>query len=169
MPSSRSSSTRSATLPFSLSFGTGRETAGAIDLWRRGKLQKVAAAGDRAPGGGIFASFGNPALNSKGNVAFGAVIEQGSMLGGIFLASGHDIHPVIAAGSPSPTGGIFARFSERIALGDSAAIAFSAVLRQAVPTPPSSRPTARPRSRWRPSATRRRAAAPSPRSRLGRP
>jgi hypothetical protein len=113
---------------FLASLRHGREQGEAIYFWRRGKLEKLVAAGDRVPGGGLFASFGNPALNNKGEVAFGAVIEQGPILGGLFLAVGHDIHPVLAAGAPSPTGGLFARFSERLALADSSAIGFSAVL-----------------------------------------
>jgi len=118
---------------FLASLRRGREPSEAIYLWRRGKLEKIVAAGDAVLGGGIFASFGNPALNNDGEVAFGAVIEQGPILGGLFLASGHDIRPVLAAGNPSPTGGMFARFSERIELGDTGLIAFSAVLRHGGP------------------------------------
>lgn len=111
----------------------GREAGEAIYLWRKGRLSKLVASGDRAPGGGNFTSFGNPALNNKGEVAFGAVIEQGPILGGIFLSSGKEIRPVLAAGSPAPTGGIFARFSERLDLNDAGTIVFSAVLRQGGP------------------------------------
>ena len=112
----------------------GRETAEAIYLWQRGRLAKLAASGDRAPGGGLFSSFGSPALNNKGEIAFGALIEQGPILGGIFLSGGRDIRPVLAAGAAAPTGGIFARFSERLELNDAGAIALSAVLRQGGPS-----------------------------------
>jgi hypothetical protein len=111
----------------------GRETGEAIYLWRKGKLSKLVASGDPAPGGGIFSDFGNPALNNRGEVAFGALIKQGSILGGIFLSSGTQIRSVLAAGAPAPTGGIFARFSERVVLNDAGAIALSAVLRQGGP------------------------------------
>jgi hypothetical protein len=111
----------------------GRESGEAIYLWRRGQLSRLVASGDRAPGGGLFASFGNPALNNKGEVAFGALVEQGPILGGIFLSSGKEIHSVLPAGAASPTGGIFARFSERIELNDAGTIALSAVLRQGGP------------------------------------
>jgi hypothetical protein len=118
---------------FLASLRRGRETGEAIYLWRRGQLSKLVASGDRAPGGGNYASFGNPALNSRGAVAFGALIEQGPILGGVFLSSGKEAHAVLAAGAPSPTGGIFARFSERIELNDAGTIALSAVLRQGGP------------------------------------
>ena len=111
----------------------GREAGEAIYLWRKGQLSKLVASGDRAPGGGNFSSFGNPALNNKGEVAFGALIEQGPILGGIFLSSGKEIRSVLAAGGPAPTGGIFARFSERLDVNDAGTIAFSAVLRQGGP------------------------------------
>jgi hypothetical protein len=111
----------------------GREAGEAIYLWRKGQLSKLVASGDRAPGGGIFSNFGNPALNNKGEVAFGALIKQGSSPGGIFVSSGTQIHSILAAGAPAPTGGIFARFSERLDLNDAGAIAFSAVLRQGGP------------------------------------
>lgn len=118
---------------FLASVRQGRETGEAIYLWRRGVLSKVVASGDHVPGGGLFSGFGRPALNSRGAVAFGALIEQGPILGGIFISTGKDIHPVLAAATPSPTGGIFARFSERIELNDAGTIALSAVLTQGGP------------------------------------
>jgi hypothetical protein len=118
---------------FLASIRRGRETGEAIYLWRRGQLSKLVASGDSSPGGGIFAAFGNPALNNKGAVVFGAVVDQGPILGGVFLSSGKDIQLVLAAGSPSPTGGIFGRFSEQIELNDAGTIALSAVLRQGGP------------------------------------
>jgi hypothetical protein len=112
----------------------GREAGEAIYLWRRGQLVKIVATGDRAPSGGIFTGFGNPALNNKGEVAFGALTEQGPILGGIFTGTPGDLHHVLAAGSAAPTGGIFARFSERLDLNDASAIAFSALMRQGGPS-----------------------------------
>lgn len=111
----------------------GRESGEAIYLWHRGELAKIAGTGDAVPGGGLFSGFGNPALNKQGEVAFGAVVEQGPILGGIFASSGKVARLVLAAGSPSPTGGIFARFSERIELNAAGAVALSAVLRQGGP------------------------------------
>ena len=111
----------------------GREAQEAIYVLRGGRLKKLVGSGDPVPGGGIFASFGNPALNNKGEVAFAAIIEQGPILGGVFASSGSETRLVLAAGAPSPTGGIFARFSEHLELNDAGTIALSAVLRQGGP------------------------------------
>jgi hypothetical protein len=116
---------------FLASIRRARETGEAIYLRRRGQLSKLVGSGDRSPSGGIFSAFGNPALYNKGAVAFGAVVDQGPILGGVFLSSGKDVQLVLAAGSPSPTGGIFGRFSEQIELNDAGTIALSAVLRRA--------------------------------------
>ena len=107
----------------------GRESGEAIYLQRRGALTKVAGSGDAAPGGGIFSSFGNPCLNNKGEVAFAAIVDQGPVLGGIFLKAASDMRLVLGVGSPSPAGGIFARFSERLEINDAGTIALSSVLR----------------------------------------
>ncbi len=111
----------------------GREAGEAIYLQRRGQLVKLAGSGDAAPGGGIFSSFGSPSLNNKGEVAFAAIVEQGPVLGGVFMGGGNDIHLVLGVGSASPSGGIFARFSERLELNDAGTIALSAVLRNGGP------------------------------------
>jgi hypothetical protein len=111
----------------------GREAGEAILVAHAGQLTKRAASGDPAPGGGIFASFGNPALNNKGELAFGAVLEQGPIIGGVFAGGARDLRLVLAAGSAAPTGGIFARFSERLELNDAGTLALSAVLRQGGP------------------------------------
>jgi len=111
----------------------GREAGEAIYLQRRGRLVKLAGSGDAAPGGGIFLSFGNPSLNNKGELAFAAIVEQGPVLGGVFMGGGSDIHLALGIGSASPTGGIFARFSERLELDDAGTIALSAVLRNGGP------------------------------------
>jgi hypothetical protein len=69
---------------------------------------KVAAVGDPAPGGGTFAAFGTPVLNSSGEVLFGATVSGGAG-GGVFLGS-TSAPPVAVAlgGDAAPTGGIFA-------------------------------------------------------------
>ncbi len=111
----------------------GREMQEAIYVAHGGGLRKLVAAGDPVPGGGNFTSFGSPALNRRGDVAFGAIVEQGPIVGGIFMSSGAETRLVLAAGAPSPTGGIFARFSEHLELNDAGTIALSAVLRQGGP------------------------------------
>jgi hypothetical protein len=109
----------------------GRETVEAIYVARKvgavHQLSKIAAEGEPAPGGGFFAGFGAPVVNDKGAVAFPTVVKLGPALGAIFIATA-DAPPrlFIGTGDPAPTGGIFARFSERIGFDDSGRVAFGA-------------------------------------------
>ena len=109
----------------------GRESVEAIYLASGGKLSKIVAQGDAAPAGGTFAGFGVPALNNVGRVAFAAVVEGRTVPGGVFVADCAGIRMLVGAGEESPIGGIFAKFSERVALNDSGAVAFTAVLKDA--------------------------------------
>jgi hypothetical protein len=111
----------------------GREASDAILLRRGTQWHKLVAVGDRAPGGGNFSGFGAPAINNLGAVAFPAVIEQGPILGGIYLFEEGEARLALGAGSPVPDGGIFGKFSEQVAINDAGAIVFSAVLRQGGP------------------------------------
>src|SRR4051812_9082260 len=97
----------------------GRETIEVIYVARKvgavHQLTKVAAVGEPAPGGGFFTSFGAPVVNDSGAVAFPAIVKLGPALGAIFVAPAEgSLHLVVGTGDPVPTGGIFARFSERI-------------------------------------------------------
>src|SRR5262245_8119315 len=107
----------------------GRETVEAIYHRAGGKLHKLVAQGDPAPAGGVFAGFGPPALNNAGTVVFAAVIEGRAVPGGIFRAQAGQLKMLVGAGDDTPLGGIFMKFSERIALNDSGVVAFHAVLR----------------------------------------
>jgi len=109
----------------------GRESIDAIYVRAGGKLQKVAAQGDPAPAGGTFGAFGFPTLNGKGAVAFGAVVDGPASPGGIFVAEGGAIRTIVGAGDASPVGGIFAKFSERVAFNQAGAVAFHAILKDA--------------------------------------
>ncbi len=118
---------------FLASVRRGREALDGIFLFHQGRLRKLVAVGDEAPGGGEFAGFGLPALNDQGAVAFAAVIERGANIGGIYLIQDGATRLVLASGAAAPSGGIFARFSEHLELNNAGAIAFSAVLRQGGP------------------------------------
>jgi len=107
----------------------GRESIEAILASRGGTLRKIVAQGDAAPAGGVFAGFGPPAVNARGSVAFAAVVEGKSVPGGIFVAAGDRIQMLVGAGEDTPIGGIFAKFSERIALDDTGLIAFHGMLK----------------------------------------
>jgi hypothetical protein len=109
----------------------GRETTEVLYVARKvgavHQLIKVAASGEPAPGGGFFTTFGAPVVNDRGAVAFPAVVKQGPALGAIFIAPADaPMQFLLGTGDPAPTGGIFARFSERIGFDDSGRIAFGA-------------------------------------------
>ena len=111
----------------------GRETIEVIYVARKvgavHQLTKVAAAGEPAPGGGFFAGFGAPVVNDRGAIAFPAVVKLGPALGAIFVAPAEaPAHLLVGTGDPAPTGGIFARFSERIGFDDSGRVAFGAFI-----------------------------------------
>jgi hypothetical protein len=111
----------------------GRDTIEVIYVARKvgavHQLTKVAASGEPAPGGGFFAGFGAPVVNNRGAVAFPAVVKLGPALGAIFVAPAEaPMHLFLGTGDPAPTGGIFARFSERIGFDDSGRVAFGAFI-----------------------------------------
>jgi hypothetical protein len=111
----------------------GRETIEVVYVARKvgavHQLTKVAAVGEPAPGGGFYAGFGAPVVNNRGAVAFPAVVKLGPALGAIFVAPAEaSPHLFLGTGDPAPTGGIFARFSERIGFDDSGRVAFGAFI-----------------------------------------
>ena len=111
----------------------GRDTIEVIYVARKvgavHQLTKVAVVGEPAPGGGFFAGFGAPVVNNRGAVAFPAVVKLGPALGAIFVAPAEAAaHLLLGTGDPAPTGGIFARFSERIGFDDSGRVAFGAFI-----------------------------------------
>ena len=111
----------------------GRETVEVLYVARKvgavHQLTKIAALGEPAPGGGFFAGFGAPVVNNKGAIAFPAVVKLGPALGAIFVAPPEaPAHLFLGTGDPAPTGGIFARFSERIGFDDSGRVAFGAFI-----------------------------------------
>jgi len=109
----------------------GRESLEAIYLHSGGKSRKIVAQGDPAPAGGTFAGFGPPSLNGKGLVVFGGVVEGRTVPGGLFVSKGGAIRMLVGAGEETPDGGIFAKFSERVAVNDAGAVAFNAILKAA--------------------------------------
>ena len=107
----------------------GRDSLEALYLYQAGKLRKIAAAGEPAPGGGSFVAFGLPALNNKTEIAFPAVINGGPVSGGIFVAAGNKTRMAVGAGTAEPHGGIFSQFSDRVSINNAGAVLFNAVLK----------------------------------------
>ena len=116
---------------FLASVRRGREVVEAIYTFTGGRAAKVVAQGDPAPAGGTFAGFGPPVINNRRRVAFAAVVEGRAVPGGVFVADGSAVRMLTGAGSETPIGGIFAKFSERVALNDAGTVAFTAVLKHA--------------------------------------
>src|SRR5215475_16223763 len=80
----------------------GRESLEAIYLHAGGKSRKIVPQGDPAPAGGVFAGFGPPALNGKGSVVFGAVVEGRAVPGGLFIGKSGAIRMLVGAGEDTP-------------------------------------------------------------------
>jgi hypothetical protein len=107
----------------------GRETLQALYLYSNGKLRKLVAEGDPTPRGGTFDKFGVPAINNKGVIAFPAVLDHATVLGGIFVAGTRDLRLLLSVGELEPDGAMLVRFSERVAINDEDNIALGAHLR----------------------------------------
>ena len=116
-------------IAFLASVRRGRDSLEAIYLYQAGRLRKIAAAGDPAPGGGSFVAFGTPALNNKTEIAFPAVVDDGPVSGGIFVAAASGVRMAVGAGTAEPHGGIFAQFSDRVGINNAGAVLFNAVLK----------------------------------------
>jgi hypothetical protein len=83
----------------------------ALFLYSDGQLAKMVQEFDPSPVGGVFkgCGFGQPAINSNGEVAFFACGEKdGFFFGdGVFKYSGGQISKVVVSEDPSPIGGTF--------------------------------------------------------------
>jgi hypothetical protein len=107
----------------------GRESVEALYVAAEGKLRKIVVEGDPAPAGGTFSGFGPPALNASGALVFAAVVEGKAVPGGVFVAEKEQVRMLVGAGDDTPAGGIFLKFSERLAFNDSGAAAFTAIIK----------------------------------------
>lgn len=109
----------------------GRETVEAIHLRSGGRVRKVVSQEDPAPAGGAFTAFGAPTLNNRGVVAFAAVVEGRGVPGGVFTVLDGRVRMLAGAGDSTPLGGVFAKFSERVAVDEAGSVAFIALLKGA--------------------------------------
>jgi hypothetical protein len=92
-------------------------------------LQKVIAERDLLLRvGGAMDAIGEPALNNSGVIAFPASILKGPVLGGIFIAGARPLSLVVRAGDRTPGGAMIQRMSEHIAIDESDAITFGAIV-----------------------------------------
>jgi hypothetical protein len=107
----------------------GREAVEAVYVARGGSIRKIVAQGDPAPSGGTFTAFGPPAITNAGAVAFSAIVDGADVAGGVFVADRTAVRLLVGAGEDLPGGGIFAKFSERVAVNDAGAVAFTAIVK----------------------------------------
>jgi hypothetical protein len=108
---------------------TGGTPVGAVLLGTPGNLQVIAQAGATGPAGGVFRSFGRPAIARDGTVAFRATFEAGTGgVPGFYLAEGTSLAPYLSVGdlAPADIGGRFVSFNQRISLNDADSLAFIA-------------------------------------------
>jgi hypothetical protein len=111
----------------------GRASEGFF-LASAGRISRVAAEGDAAPGGGTFSGFGRhpvPSLNAAGDVAFAAAVTGGRTVEGVFVSTGGKLRAVAVAGGAAP-GMAAATFAslDAPALADRGDVAFLATLRR---------------------------------------
>jgi hypothetical protein len=117
------------TVAFLATVRRGRETVEAIYVSRGSRVEKLVAQGDAAPSGGVFSAFGPPAITNRGAVAFSAVVDGPGVPGGVFVAERRGVRMLVGAGDDVPGGGIFSKFSERVAVNDAGAVAFTTVVK----------------------------------------
>jgi hypothetical protein len=111
----------------------GRASEGFF-LASAGRISRVVAEGDTAPGGGTFSGFGRhpvPSLNAAGDVAFAAAVTGGRTVEGVFVSTGGKLRAVAVAGAAAP-GIPAATFASLDAptLADRGDVAFLATLRR---------------------------------------
>ena len=109
----------------------GSTTAGIFLRSPTGQLTTVARTDDPAPGGGLFRSFGHPAMNNLGVIAFTARMDDLSE--GIFRFSNGTIAALARTGDLPLGGGTFDRFfglssTEGPVINDAGQVVFLAIL-----------------------------------------
>lgn len=90
----------------------GAQLPSGLFLASQGTIEKVAARGDPAPGGGRLSYIGlSYSFNRRGLVAFQAGLTDAVASAGIFLAEKGAVTAVVRVGDPTPVGGRFSGLS----------------------------------------------------------
>ncbi|MFN8542641.1 MAG: choice-of-anchor tandem repeat NxxGxxAF-containing protein [Candidatus Binatia bacterium] len=92
------------------------------------RLELLAARGTSGPVGGKLRSFGQPAVNTAGDVTFLASFlpDSGGTRGFLLRSTDGTMRPIVSIGDTSPLGGTFTAFGARAALGTNGTLAFTA-------------------------------------------
>ena len=85
-------------------------------------IKAVFLTGQAAPDSGTFTEFSDPALNSRGDLAFGALTTSRAHQV-LYLATGSRTSMLVAAGRPAPGGGTFQLFND-VVLNDRETVVF---------------------------------------------
>jgi hypothetical protein len=99
-----------------------------------GDLTPLFVANQIAPGGATFADFGNPVINSHGQVAVLASLTNSASRIGLFAGDGTDAVAIALEGQPAPKGGNYGGgvggtvFQGPIRLNDRGEVAFNSAL-----------------------------------------
>ena len=99
-----------------------------------GNLTPLFVANQIAPGGATFADFGNPVINSHGQVAVLASLTNSASRIGLFAGDGTDAVAIALQGQPAPKGGNYGggiggvSFQGPIRLNDRGEVAFNSAL-----------------------------------------
>lgn len=75
-------------------------------------VRVVARTGQPAPSGGAFTELADPALNDRGDLAFGALTTNPRAHAVIYLLTGGRLGTVATTGGPAPSGGVFRAFND---------------------------------------------------------
>ncbi len=97
-----------------LAFGgltTNPRAHAALYLLSGGRLRMLVASGQPAPTGGMFTSFNDVVLNSRGTILFLARTTDRVSSLGLYLVRDGTVVPIVAAGQPTPVGGVFTDFA----------------------------------------------------------
>ena len=86
-------------------------------------IRLLVRTGDRAPGGGTFTVLADPALNDRGDIAFGAETSVEEAAQALYLRRGGRITALIAVGRRVSTGGTFRTLSD-VALNNRGTVIF---------------------------------------------
>lgn len=76
------------------------------------EIRLLVRTGDRAPDGGTFTVLSDPALNDRGDVAFGAETTAQEAAQALYLQRDGRITTLVAVGRRTATGGVFYTFSD---------------------------------------------------------
>lgn len=75
-------------------------------------IRLLVRTGDRAPGAGTFTVLSDPALNDRGDIAFGGQTSARRAAQALYLRHDGRVSPLVAAGRAAPAGGTFSTFSD---------------------------------------------------------